>query len=219
MPPDAVAVGGIALAAIGVVGLRWGWYARRRRATRSSWLGDLGAGAAIVAIAVITLLAMGRTPTYRHGPLRLWSGDVHSDQNSQQLLDPYTLTHVTHGVAFYALLHLVARRWPMGARGVAAVAIESAWEVLENTDAVIDRYRAATIARGYYGDSVVNAVMDILATVIGFALAAGLPLRATVAVTAFLEAALVLWIRDSLLLNVLMLVWPVDAIKAWQSAS
>jgi hypothetical protein len=175
-------------------------------------------GIAIVIVAAAAALsALGRPLTYRHGPLRLWSGDVASDQNSQQIADPYTLTHVTHGIGLYALLAPTARRWSPAERFVAAVALEGAWEVLENTDFVIRRYREQTIALGYYGDSVVNSVADILAAVVGFGLAATLPRRTTIAVVVALEVASLLWIRDSLLLNVLMLVHPSEAVKAWQT--
>lgn len=174
------------------------------------------AGACVVAVALASLSALGRAPFYRHGPVRVWSGDVHGDQNSQQLADPYTFTHVTHGIGLYALLRLAAPGWPLPRAALAALAIECAWEVIENTDAVIERYRAATMAQGYYGDSVVNSFGDILAALVGFALAALLPARATVIVVVVLEAGLALWIRDGLLLNILMLGWPVDAIRAWQ---
>jgi hypothetical protein len=119
--------------------------------------------AIVIASAAAALSALGRPLTYRHGPLRLWSGDVASDQNSQQIADPYTLTHVTHGIGLYAALALTARRWSRADRFVAAVALECAWEVIENTDFVIRRYRERTIALGYYGDSVVNSIADISA--------------------------------------------------------
>jgi hypothetical protein len=173
--------------------------------------------AIVIASAAVALSALGRPLTYRHGPLRLWSGDVASDQNSQQIADPYTLTHVTHGVGLYALLALTRRRWSLADRLVAAVVLECAWEVFENTDFVISRYREQTIALGYYGDSVVNSIADILAAIVGFALAATLPRRATVAVVLALEVTSLLWIRDSLLLNVLMLVHPSETVKAWQT--
>ena len=159
---------------------------------------------------------MGRPAVYRHGPLRVWSGDVASDQNSQQIADPYTLTHVTHGVAFYALLALVARRTSLGRRLVVAVALECGWELLENTDFVIRRYREETLALGYFGDSVVNSIGDVLAAIIGFVLAASLPWRVTLVAVVVLEVVLALWIRDSLLLSMLMLIHPVPALKAWQ---
>jgi len=119
-------------------------------------------------------------------------------------------------VGFYWLLWLVARKLPLGLRGVLAVALESGWEVFENSDMVIQRYRAATISLGYYGDSVLNSVGDILTAALGFTLAARLPTRVTVIGCILLEILLVLWIRDSLSLNILMLIHPFAAIKNWQ---
>jgi len=197
---------------VGVSLVAVGWRVRRGAAPTT----DGATAFVLVALAATLLLAMGRVPTYRHGPLRLYAGDVHGDENSQQLSDPYTFTHVTHGILLYGALTLVAGRSPLMLRALAAIAVESTWEVLENTDAVIRRYRAATIAQGYDGDSVVNSVGDIGAAVAGFALAALLPVRATIMLTVALEAILLLWIRDNLLLNVLMLVWPLDALRAWQ---
>jgi hypothetical protein len=176
----------------------------------------LGAAAAIITLALVSLLALGRSPVYRHGPVRAWSGDVGSDQNSQQLTDPYTFTHVTHGIGLYAMVRLLAPRSRMPGRMLAALALECAWEVIENTDVVIERYRTATMAQGYYGDSVLNSFGDILATIAGFAFAALLPTPVTVVLTILLEVGLGLWIRDGLLLNILMLVWPVEAIRDWQ---
>lgn len=175
--------------------------------------------AALAAGAAVLLLAMGRTPWCECGTLRLWSGDAWGPENSQHLLDPYTFTHLTHGVLFYALLRLAAGRLGIGARLVVAVALEAGWEVLENTDAVIDRYRAATMALGYYGDSVVNSVGDIAACAAGFLLASRLPTRVTIFGVVALEAALALWIRDGLLLNVVMLVHPIEAVKRWQAGA
>jgi hypothetical protein len=187
----------------------------RRRAQRDPRR-DVVAALVIVAVLAAALSGMGRPLTYRHGPVRVWSGSVDSDQNSQQVADPYTLTHLTHGVSFYAALRVVVPRWPLATRAVAAIAIECIWEVVENTDAVVDRYRAATIARGYYGDSVVNAVADVVAAALGFALTALLPVPATIALTLLLEGGLALWIRDGLFLNLLMLLWPLDVVRDWQ---
>lgn len=176
----------------------------------------IGGGAAIIVVAAAILLAMGRHPSYVHGPFKLWTSDASGPENSQQLADPYTFTHVIHGALWYLLLRLLAPRLSLATRGLLAVALESGWEILENTDFVINRYREATLALGYYGDTVINSVGDILASVVGFVLAAWLPTRVTVLTVIGIELVLLLWIRDSLALNLLMLVHPVEAVKRWQ---
>jgi len=171
----------------------------------------------LLVIAVAGLeLSMGRTPAYSRGPIRLWSGDINSAENSQQLFDPYSFTHVSHGVAFYALTRLALGPQRVLLRALVATAVEAAWEVYENTDTVINRYRTATIALGYYGDSVINSVFDIVACGLGFVLAWKLPPRVTVAGVIVLEIALALTIRDNLTLNIVMLLHPVQAIRRWQ---
>ena len=176
----------------------------------------LAGAAGIIAVAALILLAIGRTPWCTCASIKLWCGDAWGPENSQQFTDPYTFTHITHGVLLYFLLQLVARRYSLATRGLLAVAAESGWEVLENTPLVIERYRAATMALGYYGDSVINSVGDILACVVGFLLASRLPPRVTVAMVILLELTLTLWIHDSLMLNVLMLLYPIKAIRTWQ---
>jgi len=176
----------------------------------------LAGAAGIIVVAALILLAIGRTPWCTCASIKLWCGDAWGPENSQQFTDPYTFTHITHGVLLYFLLQLVARRYSLATRGVLAVAAESGWEVLENTPLVIERYRAATMALGYYGDSVINSVGDILACVVGFLLASRLPPRVTVAMVIVLELTLTLWIHDSLMLNVVMLLYPIKAIRVWQ---
>lgn len=162
-------------------------------------------------------LAMGRIWWCACGQANLWSGDITSMHNSQHLLDAYTFTHILHGIGFYALIWLVFHRVAgRAARLVFAVGLESAWEVIENTSLVIERYRTATISLGYYGDSIANSMADIAACAGGYLLAMWLPVWASITIFCSLEAALLWWIRDSLLLNILMLIYPFEAIKDWQ---
>ena len=172
---------------------------------------------AVVCLAGLLELEMGRSPTYRNGPVRLWSGDINSDQNSQQVLDPYSFTHLIHGAAFYGLTRAALPAAPFHLCALIVITIEAAWEVYENTDQVINRYRAATASRGYYGDSVLNSMSDILACVVGLLLARRLPVRVTVGWVLAVELALGWWIRDNLTLNIIMLVHPFRAIRAWQA--
>jgi hypothetical protein len=171
----------------------------------------------IVGSAAAILLAMGRNPICTCGAVTLWVGTRDSPQTSQMLADWYSLSHVVHGLLFYAGLWLVARRLDVGSRFLVALFIEASWEVIENTPMVIDRYRATTAALGYTGDSVVNSLSDILMMAFGFLFARKLPLWASIVLLAALEIVPLFVIRDNLTLNILALISPNAAIAAWQA--
>lgn len=172
----------------------------------------------LLILAGVALYLMDRPPICPCGSVKLWHGVVQSSENSQHLADWYTFSHVIHGFLFYGLAHLAlrgrARRWALPL----AVAIEAGWELLENSPVVIDRYREATIAFGYSGNSILNSLADIGWMAAGFWLAARLPVRATVTLALLFEGLTLLLIRDNLTLNILMLAWPVEAIRTWQAA-
>ena len=174
------------------------------------------AAVVIIAAAALVESGNGRLALCRCGYLKLWHGVVYSSENSQHLTDWYTPSHVLHGVGFYVLLWLAARRLDVGARFVLAVALEVAWEIAENMPFIIDRYRAATVSLDYYGDSIVNSVADIVAMMLGFWLARKAPVWASVTLFLAVEIGLALMIRDNLTLNILMLVHPLEGVKRWQ---
>lgn len=173
---------------------------------------------AIAALAAAALFAMGRVPICECGTVKLWHGEVISSENSQHITDWYTPSHILHGLVFYAIGWLILRRQSIGLRLVIATLVEAAWEVAENTDAVIERYREATIALDYYGDSILNAMCDIGAMWLGFALARMLPVWASVTLFVVAELVVGYFVRDGLTLNVIMLLAPQDWIREWQAA-
>lgn len=165
-----------------------------------------------------TLLWMGRIPICKCGYIKLLHLETMSSENSQHMMDWYTPSHVLHGFIFYLVLWLFARRIDIGWRLAIATLIEAAWEILENTDAVINRYREVTIALDYFGDSVLNSVCDILAMWLGFWLARRVPVWVSVAIVILAEVVVITAIRDGLALNILMLLYPLDAVRDWQAA-
>lgn len=171
----------------------------------------------ILIVMAMVLMAMGRSPVCSCGTIKLWHGAVMSSENSQHITDWYTPSHVIHGFLFYAALHVLMPKTPFAVRLLVALGIEAAWEVLENTPATIERYRTATIALDYYGDSVLNSLSDAAAMAAGFWLAARLPVRTTIVAAVMMELVTLAVIRDNLTLNVLMLLWPIEAIRTWQS--
>ena len=171
----------------------------------------------VLGLTLAILLAMGRPPICTCGTVDLW-GQVGPEQ-SQMLADWYSPSHIVHGFLFYLAMHYAAPRWPVERRFVVALLVEAAWEIAENTPMVIDRYREATIALGYNGDSMLNSLSDIAMMALGFLAARRLPLWVSVATVAALEIVPLIAIRDNLTLNIWMLVAPSDAIRGWQAGT
>lgn len=172
--------------------------------------------AGFVGATAIVLYTMGQPLICKCGYVKLWHGVVISSENSQHLSDWYTPSHIIHGILFFGLFTFLLKKASLKLRLALSLVLECAWEILENTDMIINRYREATISLDYFGDSVINSSADILAMVVGFFLAARLPVWASVAIIVVFEATTTWLIRDGLALNILMLVWPLEAVKAWQ---
>ena len=178
-----------------------------------SWLAPL----LLVVLAIAILLAMGRPPICTCGTVKPWVSSAASPETSQMLADWYSASHLIHGFLFFGLLWLVARRVPITWRLCIAILIEASWEIAENSPWIINRYRSATAAVGYSGDSVLNSTSDIVMMILGFLAARRLPLWASVTIIVVLELIPLFVIRDNLTLNIIMLLHPSDAIKAWQA--
>ncbi len=185
--------------------------------SRYRWI--LGGVAFILVLTAGLEFHSGRSLLGPDGRFALWDGDIWSSENSQRVADAYSFSHFIHGILFYGILWLGLRGLPIRFRFLLALAIEAGWELLENSPFIINRYREATISLGYVGDSVLNSVSDIVMAAIGFVFAWKVRLRVSVAAIVILEIGCLLWVRDNLTLNVLMLVHPVQAIKDWQSES
>ena len=185
-------------------------------AQRRAWCKALVASLLVVLVTVGILRAMGRTWWCKCATPHLFVADVWSEHNSQHVLDPYVFSHIQHGLVLYGLLVLVASWWSPGIRVVTAITIECGWEVVENTSWIIDKYRESTVSLEYYGDSIVNSVADIGACALGYAIAATVPVIVSAVGFLTIELVMLLLIRDSFLLNVVMLVYPLEAIKQWQ---
>lgn len=172
---------------------------------------------AVVALSTLQLWNQGRVWWCQAGDYSPWSWAVWSPHNSQHVIDPYTFTHVLHGILFFWIARLIFRKMPLAWRLLIAITVESAWEVVENTDMIINRYREATISLDYFGDSIINSLGDILSFAIGFWIAHKLRFWLSLIFFVVMEIILLLWIRDSLVLNIIMLIYPIEAIKQWQT--
>lgn len=165
---------------------------------------------------VVVLRLQGRRWICECGYVLAWTSNTNSADNSQQAFDPYTFTHILHGFAFIAFVHLLAPRISEIWKLVAALSLEAVWEVIENTNFIIERYRSETMALGYIGDTILNSFGDVLACALGAIVARQLGVFKTLVLVVLIEVALLLTVRDNLTLNIVMLFYPIDAIKHWQ---
>jgi hypothetical protein len=172
----------------------------------------------VMAITAFVLHGQGRLWRCACGHIYLWTSEVWGSNTSQHLFDAYSFTHILHGVMFCGLLALIVPKVPIIWRLFLGVLMEAVWEVIENSEFVISRYRETTASLGYDGDSVVNSMGDIIACGLGLMLAWRLGWRRSLALFVIIEVTLLLLIKDSLLLNIIMLIYPIEGIKEWQTA-
>ena len=176
----------------------------------------LTTSALIIVMAAIILWAQGRVWWCQAGDFSPWAWDIWSTHNSQHLIDPYSFTHILHGVLEFWLIGLVFRKVPLAWRLVIAVMIEATWEVAENSAYIIERYRTVTLSLDYFGDSIINSLSDIFCCATGFVIAYKLKFWKSLTLFIATETILIFWIRDSLLINIVMLIYPIEAIRLWQ---
>jgi hypothetical protein len=179
----------------------------------------------ILVVQIVVLYAMGRQFICNCGVIKFWEGDVMSSSNSQQIADWYTFSHIIHGFVFYGFFVWVSRRFfkkigglPLGLIFIGAVLLETGWEILENSTWIIEYYRNNTVSLGYIGDSILNSVFDVIWMSIGFVMAKKFPVWAIILLAVLFEIMTGYFVRDGLFLNILMFIYPSEAIKAWQVA-
>jgi hypothetical protein len=171
----------------------------------------------IIAIAGFIEYSMGHVVICKCGTVKLWQGVVNSSENSQHISDWYSFSHIIHGMVFFYFFRLISKkRFSIGLCLLLAIFVEASWEVFENSNFIINRYREATISLDYFGDSILNSVCDMLFAVIGFFLAAYLPVWLIIFLIIFMEIWVGYMIRDNLTLNIIMLIYPFESIKHWQ---
>lgn len=173
--------------------------------------------AVCIALMVAGLYWQGRVWWCKVGDLSPWSSDIWTAHNSQHFFDPYTFTHILHGVAFFWIADLILKEKPLRWKFFLVILVECLWELLENSNLIIERYRTVTISLDYYGDSILNSLSDVLCCAFGAFIAYKLKFWRSLAYFAITEIILLFWLRDNLTLNIIMLIYPIDAIRIWQS--